>query len=108
VSSNRLGILLIVLAALTLGAFIAVAGDGERRIELSEVPDKVMEAAKQAVEGILLTAAEVEIERGVTIYELLGTAHGKRYEIEVTEDGRVIEVESEDHDDDDDDHDDDD
>jgi len=80
----------------------------DQEIPLSEVPAPVLAAAQSAVEGIVLTDAEVEVEKGQIVYELEGTAGGKEYEIEVAADGKVLEVEQDADDDDDHDHDDDD
>ena len=81
--------------------------ENEEEIPLSQVPLKVRQAAEGAVEGIVLTEAEVEVEDGQKVYELEGVAGGKEYEIEVTADGKVLEVEEDDDDEDDDDEDDD-
>ena len=72
----------------------------EKEIPLSQVPQPVMEAAERAVDGITLTEAEMEKEDGQTVYILEGKADGKEYEIEVTADGKVREVEEETKDDD--------
>ena len=70
--------------------------EDEQPIALSEVPAKAREAAAGAVEGIVLTGAEVEREGGRLVYELKGRANGKKYEIEVTADGEVLEIEQDD------------
>ncbi len=70
--------------------------EGEKEIPLSQVPAAVVAAARGAVDGITLTEAEVETEDGQFVYTLEGAAQGKEYEIEVTPDGRVLEVEQED------------
>ena len=80
--------------------------ESEEEIPLSQVPLKVRQAAEGAVEGIVLSEAEVEVEDGQKVYELEGVAKGKEYEIEVTAEGKVLEDEEEDDDDEDDDDDD--
>lgn len=67
----------------------------EREVPLTDVPAVVLDAAKGAVEGIVLGEAEVETEDGKTVYELEGTANDVEYEIEVAEDGTVLEIEKE-------------
>lgn len=62
-------------------------------IELASVPRAAIEAAEAAVDGIAIVAAEVEIEDGVTVYELEGYAQGIEYSIEVTAQGQIIEIE---------------
>lgn len=71
--------------------------EDEKEIALSEVPAPVLEAAKNAVEGFVPAEAEVETEKGKVLYELDGkAADGKEYEIEVSADGKVLEVEEDD------------
>jgi len=74
--------------------------ENEKEIPLSQVPKAAVEAAQKAVENITLTEAEVEEEAGQKVYVLEGTSNGMEYEIEVTADGKIIEVEHEDENDD--------
>jgi hypothetical protein len=67
----------------------------EKEVPLSEVPPEALEAAHGAVDGITITEAEMEKEDGQTIYVFEGEASGKEYEIEVTPEGKVLEVEEE-------------
>jgi hypothetical protein len=64
------------------------------------VPANVLEAARKAVPGLVVTRTEGEVEHGVQIYDVTGTADGTTYEIEVTADGKVTEIEKGDDDDD--------
>ncbi len=68
----------------------------EQSIPLADVPAAAIAAAEAAVEGLQITAAEVEVEDGQTVYELEGTVDGTEYEVEVTADGQVLEVETDD------------
>jgi ribonuclease E len=70
-------------------------------------PANVLAAARDAVPGLVVTGTETEIERGVRIYDVRGTANGRTYELEVTADGRVTEIEDGDDGEDDDGEDDD-
>jgi hypothetical protein len=63
----------------------------EISIPLSAVPAAALKAAEQSVAGLKAEEAEVE---SVLIYELVGSADGKRYEIEITAEGDVIETET--------------
>lgn len=63
----------------------------ERDIAVSRVPAEVLEAARQAVPGFEATEAEIEY-----VYELDGEANGREYEIEVSADGEVKEIEEKD------------
>jgi len=67
----------------------------EKEVPLSEVPQEALEAAQGAVDGITITEAEMEQEDGETVYVFEGEANGKEYEIEVTPEGKVLEVEQE-------------
>ncbi len=67
----------------------------EKEIPVSQVPKAAMEAAQNAAKGVNLTEAEVEEEKGQTVYTLEGKADGKDYKIEVTADGKVLEVKQE-------------
>ena len=81
-----------------IGSFLLVGTSAwaDKEIPLSEVPDIVMQAAMGAVEGIKFKEAEVEEEDGQTVYELEGKANGVEYEVEVSADGKVLEVEEDD------------
>jgi len=78
-------------------------------VPLNKVPANVMAAAQKAVPGFTATKVEREVEDGVVVYDVAGTAKGMSYEVEVTADGKVLEIEEEDdgdeHEDDDDDED---
>jgi hypothetical protein len=67
----------------------------EKEVPLSEVPPEALKAAQSAVDGITLTEAEMEKENGETVYVFEGEANGKEYEIEVTPEGKILEVEEE-------------
>ena len=100
---------IVVALTCTLGcASLESMFEDEKEIPLSQVPEAAVEAGQQAVENITLTEAELEEEDGQTVYILEGTADGIEYEIEVTADGKILEVEQEDEDGDDEDGDDDD
>jgi uncharacterized membrane protein YkoI len=66
-----------------------------KEISVSQVPKAAMEAAQNAAKGVNLTEAEVEEEKGQTVYTLEGKADGKEYNIEVTAEGKVLEVKQE-------------
>lgn len=89
------------LSLLVLPALFAACETTESRVAPApaaqapegDVPANVLEAAKNAVPGLVVTGSETEIERGVRIYDVFGTADGVAYEIEVTADGKVTEIE---------------
>jgi hypothetical protein len=65
----------------------------EKDVPLSDVPAEALKAAQGAVDGITIAEAEMEKEDGKTVYVFEGEANGKKYEIEVTPEGKVLEVE---------------
>jgi hypothetical protein len=69
--------------------------DQDEKVALDAVPQNVKDAAVSAVPGLILSAAEKEIEKGVLVYSLAGKAAGVAYEVEVTADGKVTEIEKE-------------
>ena len=75
----------------------------EGSVALDAVPQIVKDAALAAVPGLVLEEAESEVEEGLLVYELEGKVGRVEYEVEVTADGKVLEVEKDDDDDDDDD-----
>lgn len=69
-------------------------------VPLGRVPEHVLAAALEAVPGLELEAAEAEREDGVLVYDLEGVLDGREIEVEVTEDGDVLEIEYDDEDND--------
>ena len=68
--------------------------DGEEEeVALGDVPEAVKKAALAAVPGLVLVEAERETEHGSTVYSLEGTAGGEAVEVEVSADGKVLEIE---------------
>ncbi len=86
---------------LTLAAALTIAGcsnrpgwlGGEDPLPLDIVPAEVKEAARNEVPGLEIRSVRRDTEDGYDTYEVNGFANGKKYEIEVTESGRVLEVE---------------
>ena len=76
--------------------------DDEQPIALDQVPAAVKKAAEAAVPGLVLKKAETETEEGALHYCLEGTADGEAVEVEVSTDGKVLEVERGEEEDDDD------
>ncbi len=74
--------------------------DDEVAIAVDQLPAAVRAAALAAVPGLVIEEAARETQNGITIYDVEGEAHGKEFELEITDAGKVLEVE-EDTDDDD-------
>jgi uncharacterized membrane protein YkoI len=69
--------------------------ESETQILLSDVPPQVLAAARTALPGIELSSPELEEENGDLVFELGGILDGKEYEIEISPDGQVLDVEEE-------------
>lgn len=74
-------------------AYSPEAYEYELDIDLDAVPANVIQAATDALPGIELSAAEYEEEDGMMIYELEGMLGDTLYEIEITPEGEVLEIE---------------
>ncbi len=67
----------------------------ETKIPLDKVPEIVLKTAKEEVPGITLLEAETEKEDGVTVYELEGEKGNYAYELEISENGKLLELKKE-------------
>jgi hypothetical protein len=95
-------IALFVILFVAIGS-VALAGN-EEKVDLKDVPNAVKAAVTNLINGITLTAAEKETAKdGTVTWELEGTVAGLLLEIEVSDAGKILEIETEDPDDDDDD-----
>ena len=98
-SRSRL-FLIIIAHVFLIGGSIAIWAavsndDAEEEVPLSGVPANVLAAANSAVPGGEITEVEAEVEDGVVIYDVEKVVDGVEYEIEVTADGKVQEIEKE-------------
>ena len=82
--------------------------DDEVEVAVDQLPQAVKDAVAQAVPGGTIVEAEMETEDGQSVYDIQVEANGKEFDVEVAEDGTVLEVEEDDDGDDADDIDDDD
>lgn len=88
---------MIKIISVSLFALLAAgsASAQETKVEMSAVPKNVMDAAMKEVSGFTAMSANTEMEAGKKVYEIQGTADGKKVEVDVMEDGTVEEVETE-------------
>lgn len=77
--------------------------ENDQVLALDQVPATIKQAAEAAVPGFVLVSAETETEEGARHYCLEGQAGGQSVEIELSTDGKVLEIERGEADDDDDD-----
>ncbi len=63
------------------------------KISAAEVPAAVMNSAKARLPGAEITGAEKENEHGAVVYDLELKQGGRKYEMDVKEDGTIMEIE---------------
>jgi uncharacterized membrane protein YkoI len=87
------------IAGLALLGFLIVparSDEEHQKVDLGSLPAAAKEAADQAVPGAKWEKASKETEKGETVYEIEGDdAQGRDVEVEVTADGKVLQVETE-------------
>jgi uncharacterized membrane protein YkoI len=87
------------IAGLALMGFLIVparSDEEHQRVDLGSLPAAAKEAADKAVPGAKWEKASEETEKGKTVYEIEGyDAQGRDVEVEVTADGKVLQVETE-------------
>lgn len=84
----------------SLGRNLAPAGvvraADQEEIDLAKVPQNVKTAASKVVAGVKWTAAFKSKDEGKTIYDLEGTDEdGRKIEVEVFADGKVVQYQKE-------------
>ena len=62
----------------------------EQIIPLEDIPAVVLEAAKQAVPGLVPDSAELDLSSGETVYDVHGLVDGQTWEVEVSAAGMVL------------------
>jgi hypothetical protein len=84
-------------ALAVMGFFTAAATSSgqEKKVPLDKVPKKVLDAVESWFPGAKLTSVEKENEDGKVVFDIELTHKGKKYEMDIHEDGTVIEIEKE-------------
>jgi uncharacterized membrane protein YkoI len=67
--------------------------DFDNEIPKNEVPAAVLSAAKAQIPGFVLEEADLQERNGRRLFELQGRANGRRYEMDILADGRVLHIE---------------
>jgi hypothetical protein len=71
----------------------AVAADKAQKLTPSELPQKIMSTVKARLPGAQITSAEKETENGPVVYDLEMKDGGRKYEMDIKEDGTLVEIE---------------
>lgn len=74
---------------------VAFAEEKEETVKLSDVPKAVQKAFQAEAKGGKIVRIEREVENGKTTYEAIIEKKGKRFEVEVSAEGKVLDRENE-------------
>ena len=69
--------------------------EGEGKLTPDKVPAKVMDAAKARFPNAEWRSITRETENNMTIYDFELTSEGKKYEMDIKDDGTILEIEKE-------------
>lgn len=67
----------------------------EGKVDLDKVPAKIMSAIKGRFPDPKITSVEKENENGKTMFDVELTQKGRKYEMDIEEDGTIVEIEKE-------------
>jgi uncharacterized membrane protein YkoI len=90
-----MGRLVVAVAGLVLLATAALADDKDKKIAPDKLPQKVMDAIMGRFPGAEITSAEKETEDGKVVYDIELKHKDRKYEMDILEDGTIIEIEKE-------------
>jgi uncharacterized membrane protein YkoI len=80
-------------SVLGLVLFAAIARADEKKIPLDQVPKAVMAAIKNRFPGANITSVEKEKEDGKIVYDVELKQKGRKFEMDIQEDGTIVEIE---------------
>ena len=86
---------LYLLSSLTLALSVSNLA-AEEKLGPEQLPEVIVEAANAEYPGIRITSATMESENTMVIYEVQGEVGGKVYEVELSEEGQILEVDEDD------------
>src|SRR5579859_1807738 len=81
--------------ALVVPAASVLAADKPEKIAPDKLPQKVKGAIKARFPEAEITSAEKELEDGKVVFDIELKSKGKKYEMDIKEDGTIIEIEKE-------------
>jgi uncharacterized membrane protein YkoI len=76
-------------------AALAIATDEPQKLVPKDVPAKIMQTVNARLPGAQVTSAERETENGKVVYDLEMTHKAIKYEMDIQDDGTLIEIEKE-------------
>lgn len=82
---------LLLSASFTFGA----VADDAKKLSPKDLPPQIVKTVQQRLPGADIKSAEKETEDGAVVYDLEMTQKGLKYEMDVKEDGTLVEIEKE-------------
>lgn len=82
-------------AGLVLIGPVAAADEKDKKVDLDKVPKAVREAVKARFPAGEVTSVEKETADGKVVYDIELKEKGRKYEMDIQEDGTVLEIEKE-------------
>lgn len=76
-------------------AIAALAADEAKKLSPRDIPPRIMQTVNARLPGAAISSAEKETEDGNVVYDLEMTQKGLKYEMDVKEDGTLMEIEKE-------------
>ncbi len=86
-------IVLIVLTALSLLLPIAVLADGEKKVQMKNLPPAVQATVKEQSKGAAIRGLAKETEKGKTLYELELRVDGHTKDLMIDASGKIVSIE---------------
>lgn len=80
---------------LVLLAAGVLADEKAEKITADKLPQKVKDSIKDRFPGSEVTSAEKENEKGQVMYDIELKHEGRKYEMDIKEDGTIVEIEKE-------------
>jgi hypothetical protein len=74
---------------------VAASAAADEKIPLDKVPKAVLDAIKGRFPGADITSVEKENEDGKVVYDVELKHQGRKYEMDIKEDGTILEIEKE-------------
>ncbi len=81
--------------SLALLATTSLADEKAGKIAPDKLPQKIKDSIKDRFPGAEVTSAEKENEKGKVMYDIELKHEGRKYEMDIKEDGTIVEIEKE-------------
>jgi uncharacterized membrane protein YkoI len=82
-------------AGLLLLAVVVMADDKDKKIKLEDAPQAVRDAIEGRFPGAKVSSIEKETEDGKVVFDVELKHKGRKYEMDIQEDGTILEIEKE-------------